>query len=85
MALPRREIERQLGPVDNQLAADLAGTDASPADLAKALAWLGADESRMNEGAHLPTGKVAELIGILETQPDDELARPTAAGDEDWQ
>ena len=67
MAITRDDIERMLGPTDNHLAAEIAATEASAADLAKALAWLQADEALVNEGDHLPTGKVAELIGILET------------------
>ena len=74
MAISRDDIERVLGPIDNHLAAEIASTEASTTDLAKALAWLQADEALVNGGDHLPTGKVAELIGILET--DDEETMP---------
>lgn len=72
MALTKLEIERTLGPIDPHLAAEIAAVDATVADLVKALAWLEADEALVNDGDHLPTGKVAELIGILETADDDE-------------
>lgn len=84
MAITRSEIERLLGPVDHQLAAEIAATDASTAELAKALAWLQSDEALVNDGDHLPTGKVAELIGILETADDEEgYTAPTPLAD-DW-
>lgn len=72
MALTKLEIERALGPIDPQLVAEIAAVDATVADLAKALAWLQSDEALVNDGDHLPTGAVAELIGILETADDDE-------------
>lgn len=72
MTLTRAEIEELAGPLDNQLMAEIAATDATAADLARALAWLEADEALINDGDHLPTGKVAELISILETVDDDE-------------
>ncbi|HWJ86664.1 MAG TPA: hypothetical protein VNS12_01165 [Pelagibacterium sp.] len=72
MTLTRAEIEELAGPLDNQLMAEIAAIDATAADLARALAWLEADEALINDGNHLPTGKVAELISILETVDDDE-------------
>lgn len=84
MAITRAEIERMLGPIDNQLAAEIAATDASATELARALAWLQSDEALVNDGDHLPTGKVAELIGILETADDEEgFTAPTPITD-DW-
>lgn len=84
MAITREDIERMLGPIDNQLAAEIAATDATAADLAKAMAWLQADEALVNDGDHLPTGKVAELIGILETADDEDGYTPPAEGADDW-
>lgn len=72
MTLTRAEIEELAGPLDNQLMAEIAATDATAADLARALAWLDADEALINDGDHLPTGKVAELISILETVDDED-------------
>lgn len=84
MAITRSEIERMLGPVDNQLAAEIAATDATATDLAKALAWLQSDEALVNDGDHLPTGKVAELIGILETADDEDGYTAPAQSFDDW-
>lgn len=84
MAITRDEIERMLGPIDNQLAAEIAATDATGTDLAKALAWLQSDEALVNDGDHLPTGKIAELIGILETADDEEGYTAPVQGADDW-
>lgn len=84
MTLTRSEIERVLGPIDEHLAAEIAATEATEVDLTKALAWLDADEARVNEGDHLPTGKVAELIGILETADDEDGYSLPARQSEDW-
>ncbi len=84
MAMTRKEIERLLGPTDSQLAAEIVATDANSADLAKALAWLQSDEALVNDGDHLPTGKVAELIGILETIDDEDGIAAPAASASDW-
>ena len=84
MAMQRKEIERLLGPTDSQLAAEIVATDANSADLAKALAWLQSDEALVNDGDHLPTGKVAELIGILETIDDEDGIAAPAASASDW-
>ena len=72
MPLTRDDIERLVGPIDDHLAAEIAGVEPSVSDLARAVAWLHSDEARVNEGDHLPTGKVAELIGILETLDDED-------------
>ena len=84
MAMTRKEIERLLGPTDSQLAAEIVATDANSADLAKALTWLQSDEALVNDGDHLPTGKVAELIGILETIDDEDGIAAPAASASDW-
>lgn len=72
MAVSRSDIEKMLGPVDNQLAAEIARTQASAADLAQALSWLHSDEARVNDGAHMPTGVVAELLDLLEAAEDED-------------
>ncbi|NKX17244.1 hypothetical protein [Brucella pseudogrignonensis] len=61
-----QEIIAVLGSTDEVLAAELTATGASAAELAEALAWLNADEALVNEGRRPPSGKVADLIDILE-------------------
>jgi hypothetical protein len=63
--LTKDAITRVLGPVDEDLAAQLVATGATEAELLEAHAWLISDEALINEGQHLPTGRVAELIDIL--------------------
>lgn len=85
MAMSREDIEKMLGPVDSQLAAEIVRTDASAEDLAQALSWVHADEARLNDGAHMPSGVVAELVDLLEAGEDDEPDVPTGDGGvSDW-
>jgi len=66
MPLTRSDIEDVLGPVDDHLAAQIAATGASAAELIQALTWRDSDDSVMNEGRELPAGRVAELVAVLE-------------------
>ncbi|RDE10435.1 hypothetical protein [Pelagibacterium lacus] len=85
MALTRDGIERILGPIDNHLAAEIAAIEPTSAELTKALAWLQSDEALVNDGNHLPTGKVAELIGILETADDEDGYSPPDPQPAEWE
>ncbi len=60
------EITAILGPTDEPLVAAINQTGASAGELAEAWAWLNADEALVDEGRSLPSGKVADLVGILE-------------------
>lgn len=60
------EITAILGPADEALVAAISQTGASAGELAEAWAWLNADEALVNEGRSLPSGRVADLVGILE-------------------
>lgn len=63
----REDITAILGPVDEALLASITQTGASPEELAQAWAWVNADEALINEGRRLPSGRVAELVTLLET------------------
>lgn len=53
------------------LIAEINRTGASPEELAEARAWVSADEALNNEGRPLPSGKIAELVSLLEAlEPD---------------
>jgi hypothetical protein len=84
MAMTRSDIEKMLGPVDSDLVTEIVRTDASAADLAQALSWIHADEARLNDGAHLPSGVVAELVELLEADDDEEAPGGTATDIADW-
>ncbi len=71
MTLTRDEVTSVLGSVDETLAVELLATGASLAELEEAWAWLNSDESLINEYKPLPSGRVAQLIDILQV-PDDE-------------
>lgn len=71
MTLTRDEVTSVLGPVDDTLATELLATGASLTELEQAWAWLNSDESLINEYKPLPSGRVAQLIDILQA-PDDE-------------
>jgi len=60
------EIAAILGPVDPVLIAEIAKTGATQEELAQAWIWINADEVLINEGRPLPSGRVAELIALLE-------------------
>lgn len=68
------DITAILGPVDEVLIAEINRTGATAEELAEAWAWVGADEALINEGRPLPSGRIAELVALLEASeldPDD--------------
>jgi hypothetical protein len=69
------EIVSALGPVDDLTVTQILATGASSEEFVRARAWLANDEAPINEGDPLASGRVAQLIDILETleselQPD---------------
>lgn len=66
------EILSVLGPVDDELAAELLATGASGAELREAWNWLNSDEALMGQGRPLPGSRIAELIDLLEADDDSE-------------
>lgn len=60
------DITAILGPVDETLAVQINQTGATPEELAQAWAWFNADEALVNEGRPLPSGRVAELVAVLD-------------------
>jgi hypothetical protein len=61
-----------LGPTDEVLIADIIRSGASAEELAQAWAWVNADEALINDGRPLPSGRVAELVALLDPQEQDE-------------
>ncbi|TWG52926.1 MULTISPECIES: hypothetical protein [unclassified Aminobacter] len=64
------DIVAVLGPVDQDLAAELIATGASVAELREAFNWLNNDEALMGEGRPLPGTRIASLIEMLEPEED---------------
>jgi hypothetical protein len=76
--LAGEDVRSILGPVDDDLVARILATGATREELAEAYAWLSNDEAPMNSGQPLASGRVAELIGLLEESEED--SPPSAPG-----
>jgi hypothetical protein len=72
MAISRADIVGTLGPVDDEVVAEVVAIDPSPDELVQAWTWLSADEALINEGRPLASGKVAQLIDLLSPPSDDD-------------
>ena len=72
MTITKEEIRQVLGPVEDGFAAEIVATGASFQDLMEAWAWLNSDEALINEGHHLPSPRVAELVAMLEPEQDED-------------
>jgi hypothetical protein len=66
--LTREDIRGVLGPVDDMLAAEIAATNATEAELREAYAWVMSDDALVDELRPLPKGRVAKLTEILQAQ-----------------
>jgi hypothetical protein len=71
MTITREEILAVLGPVDDELVAELMGTGASAGELREAWGWLHNDEALMGAGRPLPGTRVGALIEMLEPDEDE--------------
>lgn len=63
--LTREVVHSILGRVEDHLAAELIATEATPAELLEAKAWVSNDETMLNAGQRLATGRVGTLVNIL--------------------
>ena len=75
--LTRDDVIKAVGEIDDVAIAEIIGTGATSEELAEAHAWLANDEPLMNAGRPLPSGRVGELVEILE-----ELEQDADDGDE---
>ena len=66
MSLTRDEVVRIIGPADDRTIAQVIGTGATAEELDEARAWVVNDEAMMNAGQPMATGRVLQLIEILE-------------------
>jgi hypothetical protein len=71
MRLSSEDVRAVVGPIDETLLADILATGASAQELAEAWAWVSAEEALVNEGRALPSGRVAQLIDLLEPDEGD--------------
>ena len=71
--LTREAVRAVLGPVDDTLVIEILKTGASLEELVEAHAWMTNDETAMNIGKPLASGRVDQLIGLLEAEEDEEV------------
>ena len=71
-ALTRKYVIETLGELDDVAVADIIATGATPQELAEAHAWLTNDESLINTGKHLPSGRVGRLVEIIAAKEGEE-------------
>jgi len=71
MPMTASQITSVLGPVDDELIAEVMATEASIEDLREAWAWLNSDEALMGVGRPLPGSRVSALIDLLEPEDDE--------------
>jgi hypothetical protein len=64
--ITRDDAIKALGSADDVVIAEMIGTGATIDELAEAQAWMANDEPLVNAGKPLPSGRVGELVEILE-------------------
>jgi hypothetical protein len=81
--LTRDDVTKAVAEADDVTVAKVIGTGATVDELAEAQAWIVNDESLMNAGKPLPSGRIGELVDILTeldaTEDDDNAAGPVAS------
>jgi hypothetical protein len=78
--LTRDDVIKAIGEVNDVAIAEIIGTGATAEELAEAQAWIANDEPLMNAGRPLPSGRVGELVEILEELEAEEDGEETEAG-----
>ena len=71
MRLAHDDVVSVLGPVDETVVADIVATGVTPEELAEARAWVNADEAMIGEGRPLPSGRLAKLVELLQSDQDE--------------
>src|SRR5215218_2149170 len=70
-AVTRDDVVAVLKPAEDTVVAQIIATGASKEELTEAYAWLQSDEALMNVGRPLPSGRVGQIIAILQAVEDD--------------
>lgn len=74
--LTRDEVRALIGGSDDHVVTEILNMSSSRAELAEARAWLENDETMLNEGRPIPSGRIARLVELLQTDEDDLPAVP---------
>lgn len=64
--MQRDDIIRIAGAIDDASVAAIEAMYATPAELVEAMNWLSNDEAMISEDHHMPAGRIAKLVEILE-------------------
>jgi hypothetical protein len=68
----RDDVTKAIGLVDDVTVAEIIGTGATADELAEAQAWITNDEPLINAGKPLPSGRLGQLVEILNELERDE-------------
>lgn len=74
--LPREDVASLLRSPDDTTVAEILTTGASREELTEAFEWRQKNEALMNDGRPLPSGRVAQVMEILEADEDQRLSEP---------
>lgn len=67
--LTSESIRRIVGSVDAKTAADILATGATDDELLEAVTWVHADDAMMDNLRPMPSGRVGQLVEILQPAP----------------
>jgi hypothetical protein len=70
--LTREETRALIGPADDDALAEIVKLGATRAELAAAVAWIENDEAMLNEGRHIPSGRVAQIVDIIKAREEED-------------
>jgi hypothetical protein len=67
-ALTKEAITHVIGPVDDEIAAELVATGGTEEELKEAYVWVENDEAMVNDMKPMPKARVARLVEVLRTR-----------------
>ena len=71
--LSHADVRAVLGPVGDELAAELVRMDATTEEVAFARAWIEREDALADAHVPPPTGRIARIIDLLSASPEDEV------------
>jgi hypothetical protein len=70
-ALTRDDIVGILKPAEDTVVVQILATGATKEEFAEAYVWMQSDEALINAGRSLPSGRVGQIVTILQAVEDD--------------
>ncbi|WP_262029585.1 hypothetical protein [Microvirga sp. Mcv34] len=74
--LTRDGVRALIGRSSDGVVTEILHMGTSRTELAEARAWLENDEAMLNEGRRIPSGRIARLVELLQTDEDELPAVP---------